>query len=59
MGVRSSHYDTIPLCRDHHLGKFSIHNCKKEFEDKYGTEHEILQKVKERIKQWKHLTNFF
>ena len=49
MGVRSSHYDTIPLCREHHQGKFSIHNCKKEFEAKFGTEHEILQKVKERI----------
>ena len=47
--MRSSHYDTIPLCMSHHTGSFSIHNRKKEFEAKYGTEHEILQKVKERI----------
>ena len=49
IGNRSSHYDTIPLCMSHHTGNFSIHNRKKEFEAKYGTEHEILQKVKERI----------
>ena len=47
--MRSSHYDTIPLCMSHHTGSFSINNRKKEFEAKYGTEHEILQKVKERI----------
>ena len=33
IGRRSSHFDTIPLCYDHHQGQFSIHNCKKEFED--------------------------
>tara|TARA_A100001391_G_C5029344_1_gene267936 strand:+ start:550 stop:867 length:318 start_codon:yes stop_codon:yes gene_type:complete len=42
IGNRSSHYETIPLCHDHHQGQFSIHNCKKQFEDKYGTERELL-----------------
>ena len=42
---RSSHYETIPLCHDHHQGKFSIHNSKQEFEDKYGTEQELLNKT--------------
>ena len=45
IGRRSSHYDTIPLCYDHHQGQFSIHNCKKEFEDTYGTEQELLNKT--------------
>ena len=45
IGNRSSHYETIPLCHDHHQGKFSIHNSKQEFEDKYGTEQELLNKT--------------
>ena len=50
IGRRSSHYDTIPLCYDHHQGQFSIHNDKINFEKKYGTEKEILEITKERIK---------
>ena len=55
IGRRSSHYDTIPLCYDHHQGQFSIHNDKINFEkklfiEKYGTEQEILEITKERIK---------
>jgi len=46
IGRRSSHYDTIPLCYDHHQGQFSIHNCKQQFEDRYGKETFILQEVK-------------
>ena len=34
IGRRSSHYDTIPLCYDHHQGQFSIHNDKINFEKK-------------------------
>lgn len=45
IGNRSSHYETIPLCHDHHQGQFSIHNSKQEFEDKYGTEQELLNKT--------------
>ena len=60
MSLRPSHYETIPLCFVHHrTGKDSIHLGKKLFIEKYGTEQEILQKVKEKIKQWKQLTNFF
>ena len=50
MGRRSSHYETIPLCYEHHQGNHSIHNRKLEFERKYGTEKEILQIVTERLK---------
>ena len=48
---RSSHYETIPLCFEHHrTGKDSIHLGKKLFIEKYGTEQEILEITKERIK---------
>ena len=49
IGRRSSHYDTIPLCHSHHVGNFSIHNCKQQFEDMYGKETFILQEVKKYI----------
>ena len=50
MGLRPSHFDTIPLCSHHHrTGKDSIHLGKKLFIQKYGTEQEILKQVKERI----------
>ena len=49
MGRRSSHYETIPLCYEHHQGNHSIHNRKIEFEKKYGTEKEILKIVLSRI----------
>ena len=51
MGNRSSSYHTIPLCYDHHQGQFSIHNNKKEFEKKYGTEKELLEIVKRRLNE--------
>ena len=51
MGLRPSHYETIPLCYAHHrTGKDSIHLGKKLFIEKYGTEQEILEITKERIK---------
>jgi len=50
MGKRASNYDTIPLCPYHHRqGNYgeAIHNGKKEFEKRYGTEQELLNKIKE------------
>ena len=39
LAMRSSHYETIPLCEIHHrLGKVSVHLGKKEFVKRYGTE---------------------
>lgn len=45
IGRKSSDWCVIPLCLDHHTGKFSIHNSKKEFEKKIGTEIELLKKI--------------
>ena len=51
MSLRPSHYETIPLCFVHHrTGKDSIHLGKKLFIEKYGTEQEILEITRERIK---------
>ena len=51
MSRRSSHFDTIPLCYDHHQGQFSIHNNKKAFEKKYGKEKALLEIVKRRLNE--------
>jgi len=59
VGLRSSHYHTIPLCYDHHQGQFSIHNCKQQFEDMYGKEINILQEVKKRVADMEQANNFF
>lgn len=49
MGVRNSHYQTIPLCPEHHRGNTGYHGMgRKAFERKYGvTEHELIQQVKD------------
>ena len=49
IGRRSSHFEVIPLCYNHHLGPFSIHNKKLDFEKRHGTEKEILQIITERL----------
>jgi hypothetical protein len=59
MGKRSSHYQTIPLCYDHHQGQFSIHNCKQEFEDTYGTEKQLLQKTLKEIEKLEKANDLF
>ena len=59
IGMRSSHYQTIPLCYDHHQGQFSIHNCKQEFEDAYGTEKQLLQKTLKEIEKLEKANDLF
>ena len=59
IGMRSGHYQTIPLCYDHHQGQFSIHNCKEQFEARYGTEHEMLQRTLNEIKNLNEVNDFF
>tara|TARA_Y100001951_G_C11285307_1_gene268277 strand:+ start:1779 stop:2066 length:288 start_codon:yes stop_codon:yes gene_type:complete len=50
MGQRSSHFSVLPLCfRHHRTGKDSIHLGKKLFIEKFGTEEELLIKVKGRL----------
>ncbi len=50
MGRRSSHYEVIPLCYEHHQGNTGIHLDKINFEKKYGTEKEILKAVLLQVK---------
>ena len=49
IGRRSSHFEVIPLCYEHHQGQFSIHNTKRKFESIYGKEKEILEQVLEQV----------
>jgi hypothetical protein len=52
MGKKSDVVYTIPLCPKHHrFGKVSVHLGKKEFEKRYGTELEILEKVNREIER--------
>ena len=62
IGRRSSHFETIPLCYDHHQGQFSIHNCKEQFEATYGTEQQLLARTLKDIQSIddaKDLFNFY
>jgi hypothetical protein len=55
LGLRPSHFDTIPLCHSHHrTGKISVHLGKKVFVEKYGTEQEILKIVNEQVEKIIH-----
>ena len=48
-GKRKGHFYTLPLCPHHHqFGPWgeAIHNGKKTFIAKYGTEEELREKVK-------------
>ena len=40
---------TIPLCPEHHLGDFSIHKSKWQFENIYGDELQLLALTLEKI----------
>ncbi len=60
MGLRPSHFDILPLCASHHrTGKISVHLGKKAFIEKYGTEQQLQQRVRERIKQWNEIVDIF
>ena len=52
MALRASHYETIPLCTFHHSEQtplpfgYSVHKGTKSFEKRYGTQQELLEKVR-------------
>ena len=59
LSLRPSHYQTIPLCPQHHnMGNESIHLNKKVFIKKFGTEQDLLYEVKEIIKSNRQLFDF-
>ena len=42
---------TIPLCREHHQGDFSIHMSKRQFENIYGDELHLLAETLKRLEK--------
>lgn len=42
---------TIPLCREHHQGDFSIHMSKEQFTNIYGSELHLLAETLERLEK--------
>ena len=52
LSLRPDHQDTIPLCPEHHnMGNESIHHNKKLFEEKFGTEKQLLITTNLKINQ--------
>ena len=52
LSSRPDHQDTIPLCPKHHnMSNESIHLNKKLFEEKFGTEKQLLIKTNIEINQ--------
>lgn len=52
MGQRASHFETIPLCPQHHQdGGYGValHSGQRTWEEIHGTERELLRKTLERI----------
>jgi hypothetical protein len=50
LGKRKSHEDCLPLCFEHHLGKWGIdgkHLSKREWQERYGTEESLLARARE------------
>lgn len=50
-GKRASHYDTLPLCPEHHRGNTGVHGLgRKAFERRYAiTEIDLLDEVKQKL----------
>lgn len=49
IGLRPSHYNVIPLCHCHHRTNnfgHAVHNGVKTFEANYGTQQEMLERVR-------------
>ncbi len=46
-GKKSGYLETIPLCPDHHQGKYgtAFHAGAKVWQAKFGTEHDLLAQV--------------
>lgn len=51
MGQRNSTENCLPLCHAHHQGEYGtgFHSGKKIWEEKYGTEYELLDWLKEKL----------
>ena len=49
IAMKASNFLVIPLCYMHHLGDFSIHNSKREFEAVHGSELDLLAQTIERL----------
>lgn len=50
---KSSAYDTLPLCREHHLdGPDAIHRGKASWEAKYGPDYSYIPQVRSDVEKW-------
>lgn len=55
MGLKANHYDTIPLCFNHHSAQTplsfgsAVHKGNKSFEERYGTQREMVRWVRKSL----------
>ncbi|WP_330925018.1 Ref family recombination enhancement nuclease [Candidatus Sororendozoicomonas aggregata] len=53
-GQRASHFDTMPLCPDHHLyGSDAVHKNYTAFVARYGTEEALIEQTRREVEQWR------
>lgn len=59
LALKGSDYDVIALCKIHHQGQygseFGYHHSPKAFEEKYGTQQELLEQMKEKVEALKEM----
>lgn len=46
---RASNFLTVPLCREHHRGDFSIHGSYRSFTNIYGSELDMVAQTIEKV----------
>ena len=51
MGQKNSHYMVLPLCWEHHQGQDGFHHAPKTWQEKYGTEAELLEWVLNKLEE--------
>jgi len=48
-GQRNSWDNCLPLCHEHHQGNDGFHSGKQTWIEKYGTEYELLDWIKDHV----------
>lgn len=47
IALKSSDYDAMPLCYEHHIGNTGIHGLgRKEFERRYGLQSKLVERTR-------------
>ena len=50
MSRKASDFEAIPLCYEHHLGKEGYHYSPKRFNEKWGSQKDLLTEILTQVK---------